>query len=120
MISSFLQSTFYISKRVFLVIFVFLIPLAASASTGKVPSVGPIRVEFIIFGLILLGVALIHKQTFWVAVTGLTVLLIFKFVFDPGFHFMEHVFGQNTMYEQLMNKDLRQGLSLIHISEPTR
>ena len=86
-----------------------MIPLVASASAGKVPSVGPVRVEFIIFGLILLGVALLHKQTFWVAVTGLTVLLIFKFVFDPGFHFMEHVFGQNSMHEQLMNKDLRQG-----------
>ena len=81
----------------------------ASASAGKVPSIGPVRVEFIIFGLILLGVALLHKQTFWVAITGLTVLLIFKFVFDPGFHFMEHVFGQNSMHEQLMNKDLRQG-----------
>jgi Na+/H+ antiporter NhaD/arsenite permease-like protein len=109
MMRSFLQSVSYISKRVFLVIVVFLIPLAASASTGKVPSVGPIRVEFIIFGLILLGVALLHKQTFWVAVTGLTVLLIFKFTFDPGFHFMEHVFGQNSMYDQLTNKGLRQG-----------
>jgi hypothetical protein len=104
----FLQSTYYISKRAFLFILLFMVPLVASASAGKVPSVGPVRVEFIIFGLILLGVALLHKQTFLVAVTGLTVLLIFKFVFDPGFHFMEHMFGQNTMYEQLMNKDLRQ------------
>jgi len=86
-----------------------MIPLVASASAGKVPSIGPVRVEFIIFGLILLGVALLHKQTFWVAVTGLTVLLIFKFLFDPGFHFMEHVFGQNSMHEQLMNKGLREG-----------
>ena len=105
----FLQSTYYISKRAFLFILLFMVPLVASASAGKVPSIGPIRVEFIIFGLILLGVALLHKQTFRVAVTGLTVLLIFKFVFDPGFHFMEHVFGENTMAEQLMNKDLRQG-----------
>src|SRR5450759_513537 len=109
MIKSFLQSVFYISKRVFLVILLFLIPLAASASTGKVPSVGPIRVEFIIFGLILLGVALIHKQTFWVAVIGLTILLIFQLVFDRGFHLLEHVFGQNSMHDQLMNKGLRQG-----------
>jgi Na+/H+ antiporter NhaD/arsenite permease-like protein len=86
-----------------------MLPLAVSASSGKVPSVGPIRFEFIIFGLILVGVALLHKQTFWVAVTGLTVLLIFKFVFDPGFHFMEHVFGQNSMRDQIMNKSLRQG-----------
>jgi hypothetical protein len=86
-----------------------MIPLLASASSGNVPTVGPIRIEFIIFGLILLGVATIHKQTFWVAVIGLTVLMVFKFAFDPGFHFMEHVFGHNSMHDQLMNKGLRQG-----------
>ena len=109
MINSFLQYTYKISKRIFLLFILLIVPLMASASAGKVPSVGPVRVEFIIFGLILFGVALLHKQTFWVAITGLTVLLIFKFAFDPGFHFMEHVFGQNSMHEQLMNKDLRQG-----------
>jgi Na+/H+ antiporter NhaD/arsenite permease-like protein len=109
MINSFLQSPYKISKRAFLLLLLFMVPVIASASVSKVPSVGPVRVEFIIFGLILVGVALLHKQTFWVAVIGLTVLLIFKFIFDPGFHFMEHVFGQNTMYEQLMNKNLRQG-----------
>jgi len=109
MINSFLQYTYKISKRIFLLFILLIVPLMASASAGKVPSVGPVRVEFIIFGLILFGVALLHKQTFWVAISGLTVLLIFKFAFDPGFHFMEHVFGQNSMHEQLMNKDLRQG-----------
>jgi Na+/H+ antiporter NhaD/arsenite permease-like protein len=109
MITRFILPIYKISRKTSLLIFLFMMPLVASASAGNVPSVGPVRVEFIIFGLILLGVALLHKQTFWVAVTGLTVLLIFKFVFDPGFHFMEHVFGQNSMHEQLMNKDLRQG-----------
>jgi len=103
------KSTYGGSKRILLLFLLFIVPVVIFASSGKVPSVGPVRVEFIIFGLILLGVALLHKQTFWVAVTGLTVLLIFKFVFDPGFHFMEHVFGQNSMHDQLMNKDLRQG-----------
>lgn len=73
------------------------------------PSIGPVRVEFIIFGLILLGVALFHKQTFWVAVTGLAVLLTFKLVFDPGFHPGGHFFGTTPFGEQLMDKDLRQG-----------
>lgn len=73
------------------------------------PSIGPVRVEFIIFGLILLGVALFHKQTFWVAVTGLAVLLTFKLVFDPGFHPGGHFFGTIPFGEQLMDKDLRQG-----------
>jgi Na+/H+ antiporter NhaD/arsenite permease-like protein len=54
-------------------------------------------------------VALFHKQTFWVAVTGLTVLLIFKFIFDPGFHFIEHLIGETPMVEQIMDKSLRQG-----------
>jgi Na+/H+ antiporter NhaD/arsenite permease-like protein len=109
MIISFLQSTFKISKTVFLSILIILVPVAAVASSGTVPTVGSIRVEFIIFGLILLGVALFHKQTFWVAVTGLTVLLIFKFAFDPGFHFMEHFFGTTPMGNQIMDKSLREG-----------
>ena len=83
--------------------------MTLSAADGSVPSLGPIRVEFIIFGLILLGVALFHKHTFWVAITGLTVLLIFKFAFDPAFHLGEHIFGTTPFGEQLMDKELRQG-----------
>src|SRR5674476_511306 len=107
--NSIFQAISNIPKRAFFLIMLIMLPLVVSASSGKVPSIGPVRVEFIIFGLILVGVALLHKQTFWVAVTGLTILLIFKFIFDPGFHFMEHVFGQNTMFDQIMHKNLRQG-----------
>ena len=105
-VKSFLLSN---SKKMFLLTLVLLSPLALFAAGGPVPSVGPVRVEFIIFGLILLCVALFHKQTFWVAVIGLTVLLTFKLVFDPGFHFMEHIFGTTPMGEQIMDKGLRQG-----------
>src|SRR5450759_457950 len=97
------------SKKLFMLSLLLFSPLCLFAAGGPVPSLGPVRLEFIIFGLILLGVALFHKQTFWVAVTGLTVLLIFKLVFDPGFHFMEHLFGTTPMGEQLMDKGLRQG-----------
>ncbi len=97
------------SKKVFLLLMLFLLPVMASASSGVVPSIGPVRIEFIIFALILFGVAIFHNQTFWVAVTGLTVLLLFKFIFDPGFHFMEHLFGETPFLEQLMDKGLRQG-----------
>jgi len=65
--------------------------------------------EFILFGLVLLGVALFHKHTFWVAVSGLTVILLFKFIFDPGFHFMEHMLGELPIGEQLLDKEIRQG-----------
>jgi len=96
-------------QLLFLVTLFILIPMSALASTAGVPSVGPLRMEFLLFGLILLGVALFHKQTFWVAVSGLAVLLVFKFAFDPGFNFIEKMFGQNSMSEQIMNKDLREG-----------
>ena len=71
-------------KRVLLFLLLLFLPVTIFASEGSVPKIGPIRVEFIIFGLILVGVALFHRHTFWVAVTGLTVLLIFKFAFDPA------------------------------------
>jgi Na+/H+ antiporter NhaD/arsenite permease-like protein len=83
------------------------VPLMAAVETG--PAIGPVRIEFIIFGMILLGVALFHNQTFWVAVTGLTVLLIFKLVFIHGFNLTEHFFGTTPMSEQLLHKNLRQG-----------
>jgi Na+/H+ antiporter NhaD/arsenite permease-like protein len=97
------------SKKLLMLSMILFSPLCLFAAGGEVPSVGPVRVEFIIFGLILLGVALFHKQTFWVAVTGLTVLLIFKLIFDPGFHLFGHLFGETPFGEQLMDKGLRQG-----------
>jgi len=96
-------------KKLFFIFLILFSPLTLLAAGSQVPSLGPIRVEFIIFGLILLGVALFHKQTFWVAVIGLTILLAFKFIFDPGFHFMEHLFGTTPFGDQLMDKELRQG-----------
>jgi hypothetical protein len=103
--------SFFLSnrKRMFLLSLVLFSPLCLFGAGGTVPSIGPVRVEFILFGLILLGVALFHKQTFWVAVIGLTVLLTFKLVFDPGFHLMGHLFGTTPMSEQVMDKALRQG-----------
>jgi Na+/H+ antiporter NhaD/arsenite permease-like protein len=105
-VMAFLQGN---KKRLSLLLFILLSPVAIFASDGSVPTIGPIRVEFIIFGLILLGVALFHKQTFWVAVIGLTVLLAFKFIFDPAFHLGEHMFGTTPFGEQIMDKELRQG-----------
>jgi Na+/H+ antiporter NhaD/arsenite permease-like protein len=97
------------SKRMFLLSLILLSPICLFGAGGTVPSIGPVRVEFILFGLILLGVALFHKQTFWVAVIGLTVLLTFKLVFDPGFHLLEHLFGTTPFGDQIMDKGLRQG-----------
>jgi Na+/H+ antiporter NhaD/arsenite permease-like protein len=106
---SLFRSVYGNSRRIFLICLVFSVPLFAAAADGKVPSIGPVRIEFIIFAMILACVALLHKQTFRVAVIGLTVLLIFKFAFDPGFNIVKHLFGTTPMAEQLMNKNLRQG-----------
>jgi Na+/H+ antiporter NhaD/arsenite permease-like protein len=97
------------SKKLFISLLILLFPLSLSAAGSAVPSLGPVRFEFLIFGLILLGVALFHKQTFRVAVIGLTVLLAFKFIFDPEFNIIRHFFGTTPFGEQLMDKDLRQG-----------
>jgi Na+/H+ antiporter NhaD/arsenite permease-like protein len=96
-------------KKLFMLALILLFPVSLFAAGNGVPSIGPVRLEFIIFGFILLGVALFHKQTFWVAVIGLTVLLTFKLVFVPGFHLLEHLFGTTPFGEQLMDKNLRQG-----------
>lgn len=96
-------------RRILAIITLFILPLALNAADGSVPKLGPVRVEFIIFGLMLLGVALFHKHTFRVAVIGLTVLLAFKLMFDPGFHLLEHLFGENDLNQQFLDKHLRQG-----------
>ncbi len=96
-------------KKAFLLILFIMSSGLTFGSSNEVPFLGPVRFEFIIFGLILLGVALFHKQTFWVALTGLTILLVFKFVFDHEFNIREHLFGQTAFVNQLLDKSLRQG-----------
>jgi len=46
---------------------------------------GPVPVDFILFALTLLGVALFHRHTLQVALTGLAAILIYKFAFT-GFN----------------------------------
>ena len=96
-------------RKIFLTFMILTLPAFLFATGGTPPSIGPVRIEFIIFGLILLGVALFHHHTFYVALTGLTVLLFFKLIFDSGFNLAEHLFGTTPFGEQLMNKELRQG-----------
>jgi Na+/H+ antiporter NhaD/arsenite permease-like protein len=65
--------------------------LAENASA--IPSIGPVRVEFVIFALTLISVALFHKKTMYVALAGLAAVLIFKFIFDPAFNLGVHIVG---------------------------
>ncbi len=74
---------------------------SAAPVTGSLGRDGPalfgIPVDFILFGLTLLGVALFHRHTLYVALTGLVVILGFKFLLvgfksGPGFAgFVSHM-----------------------------
>ncbi len=106
---SFLNLSFIKLSYIFITAALLLFPVITYAGTGVPPSIGGIRIEFILFALTLVGVAVFHDKTFWVAIIGLSAILIFKFIFDPAFHAGEHFWGQTPIVDQLINKDLRQG-----------
>lgn len=66
-----------------------------SAIIIQAPALLGIPVEFILFALTLLGVALFHNHTLRVALTGLVSILIFKEIFTD-FSFVEHIIGSET------------------------
>ncbi len=55
--------------------------MAASTAAAEGPALFGIPVEFILFALTLLGVALFHHYTLRVALTGLAAILAYKFMF---------------------------------------
>lgn len=59
------------------------LPGTAAAAAFAGPAIGPIPVEFLIFGVVLAGVGLFHHHTFKIGVTGATVLAIYKILFSP-------------------------------------
>jgi Na+/H+ antiporter NhaD/arsenite permease-like protein len=66
-------------------------PSPAAAVTAATSAARPvfafgIPVDFILFGLTLLGVAVFHHKTLHVALVGLTAIVVYKFVFT-GFKF---------------------------------
>jgi Na+/H+ antiporter NhaD/arsenite permease-like protein len=56
-----------------------LTALPAMASSG--PAVAGIPVDFILFALTLLGVALFHNSTLYVALTGMVTIALYKIIF---------------------------------------
>jgi Na+/H+ antiporter NhaD/arsenite permease-like protein len=74
-----------------------------------IPMILGIRPEFILFALTLLGVALFHRYTLWVALIGLASILIFKFIFISSFNLSEHLFGHVNFLDQILHKELRVG-----------
>jgi Na+/H+ antiporter NhaD/arsenite permease-like protein len=71
------------AKRLALGLALALAPLPAAAFDG--PSVAGVPVDFILFALTLVGVALFHHHTLRVALTGLVVITLYKVLLSP-FH----------------------------------
>jgi hypothetical protein len=57
------------------------------------PHLFGIPVEFFLFAGTLLGVAVFHKHTMYVALSGLIVLLVFKSLAIPDFSLLHHIAG---------------------------
>lgn len=83
--------------------------LAMAHGHTEGPSIGPVRVEFILFALTLVGVALLHNKTLQVALIGLASILIWELFIAKGFDIKEHFFGTTDLVTQLTDKEARQG-----------
>lgn len=79
-------------------LFMLLPVFTFAAVPGAIPLIFGIRLEFIIFALTLVGVAVFHHKTMFVALGGLGVILLIKYIFMPEFSFIEHLTG-NTHHE---------------------
>lgn len=64
-----------------------------AAIPAAIPLFFGIRFEFIIFALTLIGVAVFHNKTMFVALGGLLALLILKYLVLPDYSFIEHITG---------------------------
>ena len=61
------------------------LPGTASAAGFAGPAIGPVPIEFVLFAIVLACVGIFHHQTFRIAVTGATVIALYKIVASP-FH----------------------------------
>lgn len=55
--------------------------MAADGVAADLPSIGPVPIDFVLFGLTLLGVALFHHHTLKVALSGLGAITLYKLAF---------------------------------------
>ncbi len=68
-------------------------PASANEFASHLLAPGGIRIEFVLFALTLLGVALLHHATMWVALSGLAAILVAKYTLLDDFSFMQHLLG---------------------------
>jgi Na+/H+ antiporter NhaD/arsenite permease-like protein len=75
---------------------------AAKLVGGAPPELLGVRAEFILFGLTLLGVALLHHRTFEVAVTGLAFIVVLKLLCVPDFAPLQHLAHEHDIILNLL------------------
>ncbi len=88
----------YISKTIMAAlgvffIFVVFVLVLLSQTSADVPQVLTIRAEFYLFAITLLGVALFHEYTMYVALIGMASITGLKLGFDPHFDLYQHFVG---------------------------
>jgi len=66
---------------------------AMAKDNGPGLAIGGIQLEFILFALTLIGVAVFHHKVMYVALTGLTAILIYKYLVIDDFSVVEHIVG---------------------------
>jgi Na+/H+ antiporter NhaD/arsenite permease-like protein len=66
--------------------------ISAIAAVNAMPAIMGIRLEFILFALTLIGVAVFHHKTMYVALIGLAAILIAKYAFTD-FSLAGHILG---------------------------
>lgn len=97
------MSSFHKNQIIFFVICI-LFPVfvfAADSQGAGVPAIAGIPLEFILFGLTLLGVAMFHKHTLAVALAGLSSILILKTGFS-NFNILHHLAHEWTILLNLL------------------
>lgn len=69
-------------------------PIQISAATlSSIPTIIGIRPEFLIFAIVLIGIAIFSKYSMYIAVIGLLATIVFKIIFISNFSLFVHFFG---------------------------
>lgn len=82
--------------------------LAAAGAAATGPALFGVPVDFFLFGATLLSVAFFHHRTFTVAMTGLSVIILYKFIFTgfppgPGVSgFLAHMWHERIILTNLL------------------
>jgi Na+/H+ antiporter NhaD/arsenite permease-like protein len=79
-----------------------LVLVAAKLAGGTPPVLFGVRAEFLLFGLTLVGVALLHHRTFEVALTGLLFITALKLLCVPEFQPLAHLVHEASILTNLL------------------